>query len=67
MSKQRPQTPPASARTSFRSQLLQSATWLGWAMPTPDATPLPQPAAGTPAPHLDVTPTLGLPAGSEPA
>lgn len=67
MSKQHPQTAPASARTSFRSQLLQSATWLGWEMPTPDATAQPQPAASTPAPRLDVAPTLGLPAGSEPA
>lgn len=67
MSKQHPQTAPVSVRTSFRSQLLQSATWLGWEMATPDAAAQPQPAASTPAPHLDVTPTLGLPAGSEPA
>lgn len=67
MSKQRPQTPPASVRTSFRSQLLQSATWLGWEMPKPDAATQPQPTASASAPHIDVAPTLGLPAGSKPA
>jgi hypothetical protein len=65
MSKQRPQTPSASARTSFRSQLLQSATWLGWEMPTSDTALPPRQTATPPAPQLDATPPLGLPAGSE--
>ena len=67
MSKPRPETPSRAARTSFRSQLLQSATWLGWEMPSPAADPQPQKTASTAPQQVGVTPPLGLPAGSEPA
>jgi hypothetical protein len=70
MSKGRQQTPPRPARKSFQNHLLQSATWLGWEMPSPTEVqpPLAREAASAAAPKTSsVTPPLDLPAGSEPA
>jgi hypothetical protein len=70
MSKSSAHPPLRPARQSFHNRLLQSASWLGWEMPSPEAVqpPLPSEAASTPAPKTgSVTPPLVLPAGSEPA